>query len=111
VSLNFGTMKQTRFHEPVRRKSSAEWTVEVVVCVLALSDLTPNWIRSPLVARALPMLVSAAREIGGRQISIAERSAENVAKRRRLPAIPYPCWLPPTRRRADDAHAARAKCR
>ena len=68
VSLNFGTVKQTRFMNLWRLKELRG--VDRRGGRLRIGALTTytELIHSPLVARALPMLVSAAREIGGRQI-------------------------------------------
>src|SRR4051794_20471825 len=67
VSLNFGTLKQARFMNlwrlndlrGVQRQNGR-------LRIGALTTYT-ELIRSPLVNRALPMMVMAAKEIGGRQ--------------------------------------------
>jgi CO/xanthine dehydrogenase FAD-binding subunit len=79
VSLNFGTMNQTRFMNLWRLKELSG--VDRRGGRLRIGALTTytELIRSPLVARALPMLVSAAREIGGRQIQHRGTIGGNVA--------------------------------
>src|SRR5262249_3983830 len=68
VSLNFGTLRETRFLnlwrlDPLRRIALAGDRLSIG----ALATYT-DLIRSPLVNRRLPMLVAAAREVGGVQI-------------------------------------------
>jgi CO/xanthine dehydrogenase FAD-binding subunit len=79
VSLNFGTLRQTRFIDlwgldelrGIERRRS----------VLRLGALTTysELVRSPIVNRLLPMLASAAREIGGVQIQNRGTLGGNVA--------------------------------
>ena len=79
VSLNFGTLKQTRFMNlwrlnelrGVHRRAGR-------LRIGALTTYT-ELMRSPLVGRAFPMLVAAAREIGGRQIQHRGTIGGNVA--------------------------------
>jgi CO/xanthine dehydrogenase FAD-binding subunit len=79
VSLNFGTLKQKRFLNLWRLKELHG--IDRRGGRLRIGALTTytELIRSPLVARALPMLISAAREIGGRQIQHRGTIGGNVA--------------------------------
>jgi xanthine dehydrogenase small subunit len=79
VSLNFGTLKQTRFMNLWRLKELRG--VDRRGGRLRIGALTTytELIRSPLVNRMLPMLVAAAREIGGRQIQHRGTIGGNVA--------------------------------
>ena len=79
VSLNFGTLKQTRFMNLWRLNELRG--VDRRGGRLRIGALTTytELIRSPLVSRALPMLVAAAREIGGRQIQHRGTIGGNVA--------------------------------
>src|SRR5262249_34904555 len=79
VSLNFGTLKQARFMNLWRLKELGG--IDRRGGRLRIGALTTytELIRSPLVARALPMLRSAAREIGGRQIQHRGTIGGNVA--------------------------------
>jgi xanthine dehydrogenase small subunit len=79
VSLNFGTVKQTRFMNLWRLKEFRG--IERRDGRLRIGALTTytELIRSPIVHRALPMLAAAAREIGGRQIQHRGTIGGNVA--------------------------------
>jgi len=79
VALNFGTLKQTRFMNLWRLKGLRG--IEQRAGGLRIGALTTytELIRSPIVNRALPMLVAAAREIGGRQIQHRGTLGGNVA--------------------------------
>jgi CO/xanthine dehydrogenase FAD-binding subunit len=79
VSLNFGTVKQTRFMNLWRLKELRG--VDRRAGRLRIGALTTytELIHSPLIARALPMLVAAAQEIGGRQIQHRGTIGGNVA--------------------------------
>jgi CO/xanthine dehydrogenase FAD-binding subunit len=68
VSLNFGTLKETRFLN--LWGLAALRTIEARGGVLAIGALATHTdlVRSPLVQKRVPMLASAAREIGGVQI-------------------------------------------
>ncbi len=79
VSLNFGTLKDTRFLNL--------WTLDALrtiemrngrLCIGALATHT-DLIRSPLVRRRIPMLAAAAREVGGVQIQNRGTLGGNVA--------------------------------
>ena len=79
VSLNFGTLKDTRFLnlwgiEGLRK-------IEVRSDVLAIGALATHTdlIRSPLVRKRIPMLAAAAREVGGVQIQNRGTLGGNVA--------------------------------
>jgi CO/xanthine dehydrogenase FAD-binding subunit len=79
VALNFGTLQPTRFLNlwaldelrGIKRRGNA-------VRIGALATYT-DLIRSPIVNRELPMLVSAAREVGGVQIQNRGTIGGNVA--------------------------------
>jgi xanthine dehydrogenase small subunit len=79
VSLNFGTLKDTRFLNlwglPGLR------AIEVRGGLLAIGALATHTdlIRSPLVRRRIPMLAAAAREVGGVQIQNRGTLGGNVA--------------------------------
>jgi len=79
VSLNFGTLKATRFMNLWRLKELRG--VDHRDGRLRIGALTTytELIGSPLVNRSLPMLVAAAREIGGRQIQHRGTIGGNVA--------------------------------
>src|SRR3954465_11199701 len=79
VSLNFGTLKDTRFLnlwtlDPLRK-------IEMHGDVLSIGALATHTdlIRSPLVRRRVPMLAAAAREVGGGQIQNRGTLGGNVA--------------------------------
>jgi CO/xanthine dehydrogenase FAD-binding subunit len=79
VSLNFGTLKETRFINLWRLDSLR--TIDArgdCLSVGALATYT-DIIRSPLVRTRLPMLAAAAREIGGVQIQNRGTIGGNVA--------------------------------
>jgi xanthine dehydrogenase small subunit len=79
VSLNFGTLKPTRFLNlwrlDVLRGIQARGRVLSIGALTTYTDL----IRSPLINRRLPMLVAAAREVGGAQIQNRGTLGGNVA--------------------------------
>jgi CO/xanthine dehydrogenase FAD-binding subunit len=79
VSLNFGTLRQTRFVDLWRLDELRG--IERRGRALRLGALTTytELIRSPIVNRELPMLVAAAREIGGTQIQNRGTLGGNVA--------------------------------
>jgi CO/xanthine dehydrogenase FAD-binding subunit len=79
VSLNFGTLKDARFLNLWRLERLR--TIGVRRDVLSIGALATHTdlIRSPLVRRRLPMLVAAAREIGGVQIQNRGTIGGNVA--------------------------------
>jgi CO/xanthine dehydrogenase FAD-binding subunit len=79
VAVNFGTLEPTRFLDlwglaPLRRVTLRHDTLSIG----ALATYT-SLIRSRLVRRRLPMLVSAAREVGGMQIQNRGTMGGNVA--------------------------------
>jgi CO/xanthine dehydrogenase FAD-binding subunit len=79
VALNFGTLKQTRFMNLWRlTELRGIERREGGLRIGALTTYT-ELIQSPLVNRAVPMLVAAAREIGGRQIQHRGTLGGNVA--------------------------------
>ena len=79
VSLNFGTLKPTRFLDLWRldalRAIQASGELLSIGALATYTDL----IRSPSVNRRLPMLVAAAREVGGVQIQNRGTLGGNVA--------------------------------
>jgi len=79
VSLNFGTLKDTRFLNLWRL--SALKTIEMRGGMLSIGALATHTdlIRSPLVQRRVPMLAAAAREVGGVQIQNRGTIGGNVA--------------------------------
>jgi xanthine dehydrogenase small subunit len=79
VSLNFGTLQQTRFINLWRLKELRGIDRRAGgVRIGALTTYT-ELIGSPIVNRSLPMLVAAAREIGGAQIQHRGTLGGNVA--------------------------------
>ena len=79
VSLNFGTLKDTRFLNLWGLEALR--TIEIrggLLCIGALVTHT-DLIRSPLVGRRIPMLAAAAREVGGVQIQNRGTLGGNVA--------------------------------
>jgi CO/xanthine dehydrogenase FAD-binding subunit len=79
VSLNFGTLAATRFVNlwPLAELRAIRMRGDVL-SIGALATYT-DIIRSPLVRRRLPMLVAAAREVGGVQIQNRGTIGGNVA--------------------------------
>ncbi len=79
VSLNFRTLKDTRFLNLWGLEALR--TIEVRGDVLAIGALATHTdlIRSPLVRRRIPMLAAAAREVGGAQIQNRGTLGGNVA--------------------------------
>jgi CO/xanthine dehydrogenase FAD-binding subunit len=79
VALNFGTLPETRFVDlwPLGELRQIQMRGEVL-SLGALATYT-DIIRSPLVRRRLPMLVAAAREVGGVQIQNRGTIGGNVA--------------------------------
>jgi CO/xanthine dehydrogenase FAD-binding subunit len=79
VSLNFGTLKETRFLNlwgiDGLRNIAVRGDLLTIGAMATHSDL----IRSPLVGRRLPMLAAAAREVGGVQIQNRGTLGGNVA--------------------------------
>jgi CO/xanthine dehydrogenase FAD-binding subunit len=79
VSLNFGTLKDTRFLNlwalDALRAIEMRGDLLVIGALATHSDL----IRSPLVRRRIPMLAAAAREVGGVQIQNRGTLGGNVA--------------------------------
>jgi CO/xanthine dehydrogenase FAD-binding subunit len=79
VALNFGTLPATRFLDLWRIDSLRRIAVkERTLAIGALATYT-ELIRSPLVNRRLPMMVAAAREVGGVQIQNRGTLGGNVA--------------------------------
>ena len=79
VTLNFGTLSATRFLDLWRLGDLRTITLrDGVLSIGALATYT-ELIESPLVRRRMPMLVAAAREIGGRQVQTRGTLGGNVA--------------------------------
>src|SRR5712691_2742183 len=79
VLLNFGTLKETRFLNLWRLKTLRAIRLRGdTLSIGALATYT-DLIRSPLVRRRLPMLVAAARAVGGVQIQNRGTIGGNVA--------------------------------
>src|SRR6266576_3536228 len=79
VSLNFGTLTETRFLNLWRLDALRR--IELRGGVLSIGALATHsdLMRSPLVGRRLPMLAAAAREVGGVQIQNRGTLGGNVA--------------------------------
>jgi len=79
VSLNFGTLKGTRFLNLWRLDALKK--IEMRGDLLAIGALATHsdLIRSPLVRKRIPMLAAAAREVGGVQIQNRGTLGGNVA--------------------------------
>jgi len=79
VSLNFGTLRETRFLNLWRLDGLK--TIETRGTGISIGALATHTdiLRSPLVRKRLPMLVSACREIGGVQIQNRGTLGGNVA--------------------------------
>src|SRR5262245_26479449 len=79
VSLNFGTLKETRFLDVWGLRALR--AIELRGGVLSIGALATHTDlqRSPLVRKHLPMLAAAAREIGGVQIQNRGTIGGNVA--------------------------------
>ena len=78
VSLNFGTIPATRFVDLSRLKALRRIRVQGDVLSIGATAPYAEIIRSRLVRRRLPMLVDAAREIGGPQIQARGTIGGNV---------------------------------
>jgi CO/xanthine dehydrogenase FAD-binding subunit len=79
VSLNFGTLKETRFLNLWRL--DALRTIEMrgdLLCIGAMATHT-DLMRSPLVRRRIPMLAAASSEVGGVQIQNRGTLGGNIA--------------------------------
>ena len=79
VSLNFGTLKDTRFLNLWRLERLRTIAMRGEVLSIGALATHTELIRSPLVRRRLPMLAAAAREIGGVQIQNRGTLGGNVA--------------------------------
>lgn len=79
VSLNFGTLKQTRFLNLWRLNALRAIAVRDGHLSIGALATFSELIRSPLVRRRLPMLTAAAHEIGGVQIQNRGTIGGNVA--------------------------------
>src|SRR6188474_1884959 len=79
VSLNFGTLRETRFLNLWRL--DALRAIEARGDTLSIGALATHadLVRSPLVRKRLPMLAAAAREVGGVQIQNRGTIGGNVA--------------------------------
>ena len=79
VALNFGTLRDTRFLDLSRIRSLRKIHPREDVLVIGALATYTDILRSPLVAERLPILASAAREIGGVQIQNRGTLGGNVA--------------------------------
>jgi CO/xanthine dehydrogenase FAD-binding subunit len=79
VALNFGTLKETRFLDLWRLDSLRRIDVRRGALSIGALATYRDLIRSALVRKRLPMLVAAAREVGGVQIQNRGTIGGNVA--------------------------------
>src|SRR5882762_3523260 len=79
VSLNFGTLKDTRFVNLWGLDGLRTIAVRGDLLTIGAMATHADLIRSPLVGRRLPMLAAAAREVGGVQIQNRGTLGGNVA--------------------------------
>jgi CO/xanthine dehydrogenase FAD-binding subunit len=79
VSLNFGTLKDTRFIDLWRLDALKRIAVKGDVLSIGALATHTDMIQSPLVRRRVPMLAEAARQIGGVQIQNRGTLGGNVA--------------------------------
>jgi xanthine dehydrogenase small subunit len=79
VSLNFGTLKESRFLNLWRLAALRGIDVRRDTLTIGALATHTDLIRSPLVRKRLPMLAAAAREIGGVQIQNRGTIGGNVA--------------------------------
>src|SRR4029077_3588027 len=79
VSLNFGTLKDTRFLNLWGLDALLHIPVQGDRLIIGALATHADLIRSPLVRRRIPMLAAAAREVGGVQIQNRGTLGGNVA--------------------------------
>ena len=79
VSLNFGTLEETRFLNLWGLDGLRNIAVRGDLLTIGATATHTDLIRSPLVGRRLPMLAAAAREVGGVQIQNRGTLGGNVA--------------------------------
>src|SRR5580765_5401234 len=79
VSLNFGTLKETRFLDLWRLAALRAIRMRGGLLSIGALATHTDLIRSPLVRSRLPMLAAAAREVGGAQIQNRGTLGGNVA--------------------------------
>ena len=79
VALNFGTLEPRRFLDIWSLNELREITMDGSKLVIGALATYTSLIRSPLVASRLPMLVDAARQIGGVQIQNRGTLGGNIA--------------------------------
>jgi xanthine dehydrogenase small subunit len=79
VSLNFGTLKETRFLNLWRLDALRGIGVRGDLLSIGALATHTDLIRSPLIRKRLPMLTAAAREVGGAQIQNRGTIGGNVA--------------------------------
>ena len=79
VSMNFGTLKESRFLNLWRLDALRAITAKRNVLTIGALATHTDLIRSPLIRKQLPMLAAAAREIGGVQIQNRGTIGGNVA--------------------------------
>src|SRR4029077_17738526 len=79
VSLNFGTLKETRFLNLWRLAHQRAIGLRDGLLSIGAMATHTDLIRSPLVRKRLPMLAAASREVGGVQIQNRGTIGGNVA--------------------------------
>src|SRR4029453_11147880 len=79
VSLNFGTLKESRFLNLWRLAALRGIDVRRNTLTIGALATHTDLIRSPLIRKRVPMLAAAAREIGGVQIQNRGTIGGNVA--------------------------------
>jgi len=79
VALNFGTLEPRRFLDIWAVKELRDISMNGSTLVIGALATYTSLIRSPLVARHLPMLVEASRQVGGPQIQNRGTLGGNVA--------------------------------
>src|SRR6185369_12772237 len=79
VSLNFGTLKDTRFLNLWGLDALRTIAVQGDRLIIGALATHADLIRSPLVRRRIPMLAAAAREVGGVQLQNRGTLGGNVA--------------------------------
>jgi xanthine dehydrogenase small subunit len=79
VSLNFGTLEETRFLNLWGLDGLRQIAVRGDLLTIGAMTTHTDLMRSPLVGRRLPMLAAAAREVGGVQIQNRGTLGGNVA--------------------------------
>lgn len=79
VALNFGTLEPRRFLDIWSLNELRDISINGATLVIGALATYTSLIRSPLVARRLPMLIEASRQIGGPQIQNRGTLGGNIA--------------------------------